>query len=83
MSWERVTSQGRLVYWKRDLGQGTYLAVTKETDGRWRWALRGPEFDRQPQPGYRIHAEGTRSTSTLARRAADRHVSQARPASHT
>lgn len=77
--WEAVKSRGRLVYWRRRLPSGSYFAVTLNNgsrndpnDGRWTWALRGPE--RADDGTKMIHATGTRSTSRLARVAADRYL---------
>ena len=70
MTWERITSQGKLVYWRRRLDDGSYLAVNRTTEG-WAWAHRGPEHDRDC---YRLHAEGVASSSTAARECADTHI---------
>jgi hypothetical protein len=42
MKWERITSQGKLVYWRRRLDDGSYFAVTREGGSGWTWAHRGP-----------------------------------------
>jgi hypothetical protein len=70
-SWERITSRGRLVWWRRPLGRHVYLAVSKRPDGVWTWTHRGPETDRAS--GYRAHAGGTARSSTTARKQADRY----------
>lgn len=62
------------------MARRVYFAVAKNDgkggrpdDGRWTWAPGGPDTD--PGTGaYTVHASGTRSTSALARQAADRFV---------
>lgn len=76
--WERVTDfQGKLVYWKRSLPDKSYLAVSRVEEG-WQWAHRGPQFgwldEATTKRGYPVQAEGRASSSTIARRQADRHV---------
>lgn len=69
--WEPVRSRGRLIYWRRLLPDGGWLAVAKN-GSRWHWARRGPR--QEPGGGGLLWYEGHRSTSALARRDADRAV---------
>jgi hypothetical protein len=68
--WEPVKSQGRLVYWRRRLPGGAWIAVNRDGN-RWQWAL----YRRPITP----EAVGYRSSSRLARVAADRHLASLTP----
>lgn len=68
--WEQIRSQGRLVYWRRQLPDRSWLAVSKDGP-RWHWGRYGPRFGIN---GGILWYEGSRSTSALARRDADRTV---------
>lgn len=63
--WEQIKSRGRLVYWRRKLGKHSWLAVKRRRDGRWTW-----DYYLRDE----IQAGGDRSTSVLARKAADRYM---------
>lgn len=67
--WERIDSRGRLIYWRLRLADRWYVVQRSRGTDRWMWQLRqhGPG-----RPGVLL-AEGSRSTSTLARAAAERH----------
>jgi hypothetical protein len=71
-AWERITSGGRLVYWRRRLGDGGWLAVSRDGTASqpWEWAHRGPEYEPRRRL-YRTHAHGRAGTSAAAKRAAD------------
>lgn len=68
-TWERVTSQGRLVYWRRHLADGEWLTVQRR-ENRWVWARRRVAVGLPGARSYVVDA-GDRSTSRLARAAAD------------
>jgi hypothetical protein len=44
MQWERIESQGRLVYWRLPLATRIYGTIKRQPDG-YHWALRGPDYD--------------------------------------
>lgn len=79
-AWERIESHYprlHLVYWRRRLPRGAWLAVSREEEDRrvWRWTLHDPEWcEAHPDPARiarrRSSATGFRS-SIAARRAAD------------
>lgn len=58
-------SKGRLIYWRRRLSGGAWIAVMRNGAG-WDWAL----FRGAVTP----EAAGSRSSARLARVAADRHL---------
>ncbi len=69
--WEQLRSKGRLIYWRRLLPDGGWLAVTKQGT-RWHWTRRAATGG--PHGTGLLWTDGHRSTSALARRAADREV---------
>jgi hypothetical protein len=77
-AWEPIKSQGRLVYWRRRLGDGSYLAVSPDSIAApkwWHWQHRGPQND--PADGTKqLHARGDREvrSAATARRHADRYL---------
>lgn len=64
--WERITHRGELVYWRRELVDGRWLAVRKDGD-RWRWAIHS-------KPGSAPDAYGHRRQMANARTTAEQHI---------
>jgi len=72
--WEQTRSEGGLVYWRRQLPDGSWLAVSKSRDAepRWAWAHYGP------QVGVVNAGAGGFALSRSARDAADAYQTVAR-----
>jgi len=71
VEWERVALEGKLVYWRKQLPDGSYFAVSREGD-RYRWARRGPDkLTSREGGGFRMREHGTAGTTAAAKRAAD------------
>lgn len=74
--WERITSNGRLIYWCLHLRSGEpgrwgeWIAVAKKDDGLWWWQWRDGPGDKG------LIAYGRRSSSALARKAAERFLAE-------
>jgi hypothetical protein len=85
--WERIASDGRLVYWRRVIrgadarGDIEYLSVSR-LGGGWAFSHRGPQRRNARYAAYQIHHMGPIvGTTTAAKRAADRYITTERPCS--
>jgi hypothetical protein len=76
VTWENITSQGRLVYYRCKLGRDEWLAVSKAETG-WRWRWYGPDRDGH---AWVLNAEGVARTSRQAQKLAEQTVANARAA---